>query len=55
MHRAVGQLPDQPRIDVAEQQLAIPRLAPRVRNILQNPANLAPGKIRIDHQPGLFA
>ena len=53
MHPSLGQVPDEPGVDVAEQQFAILGAAAGVRNMIQNPADLAAGKVGIDDEAGL--
>ena len=50
---AAGELPDEPGLHGAEQQLAPLRPRPDARHILQNPAQLGAGKIGVDDQTGL--
>ena len=52
---ATGQVPDEPGIDRAEQQVALLRLFPRAGHVLQDPADLRAGEIRVDLQAGLGA
>ena len=50
---SAGELPDEPCLHGAEQQLAPLRPRPDARHILQNPAQLGTGKIGVDDQTGL--
>ena len=50
---AAGQMPDQPAIHGAEGQLAALGPRPRALHVIQNPAHLGRGKIRVEHQAGL--
>ena len=50
---AAGQAPDQPAIDGAEGQLAALGTRPRARHVVQNPAHLGCGKIRVEDEAGL--
>ena len=52
MHRAAGELPDQPGINGAEQQLSPLRTFPCTRHVIQNPLDLGTGKIGINHKSG---
>jgi len=48
---AVGQLPDQPRIDIAEQKVGRAGVS-LIQSVIQNPADFAARKIGVDHQAG---
>ena len=50
--RAVREFPDQPGIDVAEENLAIPGSLVRAGHVFQYPADFAAGEIGVDDQPG---
>jgi len=50
---AAGEIPDEPRVDVAEEQIAGAGARLGVGNVVENPADLAGGKVGVDHQPGL--
>ncbi len=52
VQRAGRQLPQQPAVHRAEGQLAALRLFARAGHVVQQPADLGRGKIRVDHQPG---
>ena len=54
VYLASGQLPDNPAVNRAEQQLACFCLLLRLRHILQNPMQLGAGKICVQHKAGLF-
>ena len=54
MYLPTGQLPEQPRLDRAEQQLAALGARPRAGDLLEQPAQLRRGKISIDHEAGLL-
>src|SRR5262249_41260914 len=49
-----GQLPEEPRVDRAERQLAALSRCSRTFNIVQQPADLAAGEVGVDHQAGLL-
>ena len=51
--RAAGQLPDQPGVDVAEQQFAGAGALARAGHVVENPADLAGGEVGVDDEPGL--
>ena len=51
---AAGQVPDQPRIDRAEGEPARVGKLPRLGHVLENPAELAAGKVGVDDEAGLF-
>src|SRR5579871_5881423 len=48
--RAAGQLPDQPRIHGAKEQFAGIRARPRAAHVVEDPADLAGGKVRVDQE-----
>jgi len=50
MLAAGGQMPDEPAIYRAEQQLAPLRLLLRAGDAVEQPANFGPGKIRVEQQ-----
>ncbi len=50
MFGAAGEVPDQPGVDIAEQQISIARLGPRARHVLEDPADLAARKVGVYHQ-----
>ena len=50
MHLAAGQVPDQPGIDGAEQQIAHLRSLARTGHVIQDPLHLAGRKIRIGNK-----
>ena len=52
---AVGQLPDEPGVDRAEEQLAFLRPLARAGHVVEQPLDLRTGKIRIRHEPRLGA
>ena len=47
---AGGQIPDQPGIDVAEEQFAVAGTFHGTGYVVEDPADLAPGKVRINYQ-----
>src|SRR5258708_39979744 len=51
MHGGAGQLPNQPTVNRSEGQLPVFRQFAGVRNVVQDPCDLAGGEIRVDHQP----
>ena len=55
MDLAAGKLPDEPGIDGAETELPGLCLLARAWDVLENPADLGAGEVRIDDQAGLFA
>ena len=52
---AARQLPHEPGIDRPERELTGIGSLARPRDVVQNPGDLAPGKIGIDHEPGTVA
>ena len=50
MYLPVRELPDEPGIDRAEQELSPLGLFPRAGDMIQNPFDLRAGKIRVQHQ-----
>ena len=54
MGAAAGQIPDEPRIHVAEQQLAALGALARTRNVIEDPLDLRAGEIGVNEQAGLF-
>ena len=54
MRAAAGQVPDEPRVDRAEQQLARLSARPCAGHVLEHPMKLCTGKICIQQKPGLF-
>ena len=54
MRAAAGQVPDEPGVDRAEQQLACLRARPRAGHVLKHPAELCAGKVSVEQQAGLF-
>ena len=55
MDRAAGELPDQPGVDGAEEQLAFFRPLPGPGGVVQQPFDLGAGEIGVGHKAGLFA
>ncbi len=53
MHRAVREIPDQPRIDRAEREFAALRAPAGTAHVVEQPGDLGAGKIRIEQQSGL--
>ncbi len=53
VNSGVGQIPDQPAIDRAEEQIAFLGPPARAGYVVQNPANLGAREVRIDEQSGL--
>jgi len=51
MHLAAREVPDQPGIDGAEQQLAVPCAFPRAGHVIENPFNLVAEKIASTTRP----
>ena len=54
MHSAAGQLPDQPCVHSAEQDLPCLGALPRTGHIVQDPLDLRCGEIGIRHQAGIL-
>ena len=54
MGAAAGQIPDEPRVHIAEQQLAALGALARTRNVIEDPLDLRAGKIGVDEQAGLL-
>lgn len=54
MDRALGEIPDEPRIHGPEQQIARLGLFARAGHVLKNPADFRAGKIGVEHEPRLF-
>ena len=54
MGAAAGQIPDEPRVHIAEQQLAALGALARTRNVIEDPLDLRAGKIGVDEQTGLL-
>lgn len=54
MGAAAGQIPDEPRVHIAEQQLAALGTLARTRNVIEDPLDLRAGKIGVDEQAGLL-
>ena len=54
MGTAAGQIPDEPRVHVAEQQLAALGTLARTGNVIEDPLDLRAGEIGVDEQAGLF-
>ena len=52
MHLAVGQVPDQPAVNGAEQQLAPLRLLPGALHMVQYPFDLGAAEVGVDQQTG---
>ena len=50
-----GQIPDQPGVNVAEEQLAPLRLCPGSGHMVQNPANLGGGEVGVQHHAAFAA
>ena len=55
MYLAARQLPDEPGLHRAEQQLSALRLLPRAGYVFEHPAYLRPGEVRVDDKTGLCA
>ena len=53
--RAIGQLPDQPRINRPEGELALLLQSAGAFDVVQDPLNFGPGEIGVDDQPRLAA
>src|SRR6266852_9255490 len=53
MHRVIRQLPDEPRVHRAERERAGVGAGARAGDIVEDPADLAGGEIRVDEQAGL--
>ena len=54
MGAAAGQIPDEPRVHVAEQQLTALGTLARTGNVIEDPLDLRAGEIGIDEQASLF-
>ncbi len=54
MQVPTGQLPNQPAIDGAKRQFARFGLFPRAFHVVENPDDLARGKVGVDQQAGFF-
>ena len=52
---AAGQVPDAPRVDVAEQQVTGLRTVRRAVDVVEDPAHLRPGEVGRQRQPDLLA
>src|SRR5439155_1357574 len=50
VHAAAGQLPQEPRVDGAEGQLAARGTTTRVGGLVEDPRDLRPGEIGVQHQ-----
>ena len=55
MDLAARQLPDEPRLDRAEQQLAALRTLTRAGDVFEQPVDLRAGEIGVDDEAGLGA
>ena len=55
VHLAARQLPDEPRFDCAEQQLAALRTLTRAWDVFEQPVDLRAGEIGVDDEAGLGA
>ena len=55
VRRVARELPDQPAVDGPERQLAGLGLARARRDVVEDPCDLAAGKIRVDDEAGAFA
>ena len=51
MDAAPGEVPQEPRVDGAERQLAAPRALARPGHRVEQPADLRPGEVGIEHEP----
>ena len=51
---SAGEVPDEPRVHIAEQQVAALGALSCTRDIVQDPLDLRAGEISIDEQPGLL-
>ena len=54
MSLAAGEVPDKPRVDIAEQQFSPLRSFSCTGNIVEYPLYLCAGKVSVDEQPRLF-
>ena len=55
VHAAAGELPDEPGVDGAEGELAALGPAPRAGHVVEQPADLRAGEVRVEHEPGALA
>ncbi|MNM67892.1 hypothetical protein D3C81_794360 [compost metagenome] len=55
MHLAVGELPDQPGVDSAEQQFAALGAFAAAFDMVEDPLQLGAGEVRVGDQPGAVA
>jgi hypothetical protein len=53
VHAALGQVPDEPGIDRAERELATARALAGTIDIVEQPGDLGPGKVRIEYETRL--
>ena len=54
MRAAAGKVPDEPRVHIAEQQVAALGALSCTRNVIQNPLDLRAGEVGIDEQTGFL-
>ena len=54
VHAALRQLPEQPTVDCTECKPSFIRESPSMGHVIQNPRNLAAGKVRVDQQARTF-
>ena len=55
MCAAAGELPDEPGVDRAAHELARVGALLRARDLIEDPTDLGPGEVRVDHQAGALA
>ena len=55
MNTPGGQLPDEPGIDGTAEELAVLGASLRTLNLVEDPADLRAGEIRVDHETGAVA
>ncbi len=54
MDGAAGEVPDQPAVHRAEEELALLGALLALRDVIEEPAELGGGKVSVDNQPGLL-
>ncbi len=54
MGLAIGEFPDEPGVDGAEEQVALLRLLPGPRHLIQDPLYLGAGEVGVDEQAGFL-
>jgi hypothetical protein len=54
VHLAAGEVPDQPGVDVAEQQFALLGPLPGAFDVVEDPLDLGAGEVGVHHQAGVL-